>query len=431
MTALIALGTTLNDGTGDVARTAGGKVNSYLGLVKSISTYVPASNTYTPAGNGTTDDTSAIQSVLNSLSNGQTLVFQHGASYAINASGLSISGLTGVTIDFNGATFLSTANQTQQVGGAGAYMALFLATNCTSCTFANGFYNGQTFLGAFIGLQGCTDCKVLNNDSTNATGECLFASGAGVRNVWAFNNAHDSGGSGIRGFWLGSSASGQEETDLTVYANKAINNTATGFAFGPNGARIIGNFSLNNQGSGIISGGPVSGSYSRNQVIVGNTCRGNSFYGWQIDDGLGGAPVTQVTIADNVFDSNVSGQMLLYNCSDISVTGNTLIGTSSTATINIGASSTPHAQPTQRLTFGHNLIIGGSVGVLASAGDSAATLTDLIFIGNTVTGAATAYSFSGATAGQIARLILMGNSGGSAPTYTNTTAKTDSGNSWN
>jgi parallel beta-helix repeat protein len=440
---------------------------------------------YGAVGNGTTDDTVAIQNALNALGNNGVLQFQSGKTYAINASGVMLSGRTNVRIDFNNCGIIALANAAQQVG---SYPTIVKLSNCINCTVQNGTFNGNGYSGAFIGLSACTDSLVTGNVSSNVSGNGQFVSISGLRNVWEYNEALNSTpGFSVRGFWLGGAFAGWNETDTIVRHNKAISNGATGFALGGPGAQIIGNYAANNGtnggGAGIIGGGPPGSDH----VVIGNISTGNAFHGYQTD--ISGGTFSGLVLSGNRFFGNAYSGIYLNNATNVTITGNVIsgnnqngaggaeigvvntqvlsitgnaiflpagatndaiaiAGTSSVVTdvvisgnvINNGSQTTncillyPQGPSSslQRGTIVGNSLNGGAVGIYVRANDPAGVLGSVNISGNTIANTATNALFVlGAAAGQITDLRLIGNTGLPFSIDTNTTPAANYANTWN
>jgi hypothetical protein len=203
---------------------------------------------------GTSDDTAAVQAVIATLSNGDTLNFQPGVTYKFNASGINFTGFTGITVNFNGANIQALADTTQYIGAASFPDVVWIAS-CTNCLIENGNFNGEGFRGGFIGMSGSTDTTILNNTSTNVgrsgdfTSNQQFGSIASTREVWELNTAYAAGSINI---FNGTASTSGASTTLTIAS------TVTG-------SLAVGN---SIRGSG-ITGGTTITAFGTYTVLAG------------------------------------------------------------------------------------------------------------------------------------------------------------------
>jgi hypothetical protein len=274
------------------------------------------------------------------------------AQFNVGAQPILLYGRHGVTLDLNGAHFISTA---QIVDPQLLITGMIVLQNCTDCIVKNGTSDSAGFSNTFVGLEFCTDCTVSGCTAQNANmGFGQFASLGGVRNSWIGNTSRNSQGTG-RGFWLGGAHTGEIETDILIQGNKAINNLATGIAVGAIGARILGNLSVGNQGAGIVSDSSTN-SISSGHIVAGNACHDNLFWGWQ-SDVWNNTSLADVTLQSNIFLRNKAGSALLNLCQGISYGDNIEDGivqvvASSNGKVQLnGGTLATNGAPNTRVTF--------------------------------------------------------------------------------
>lgn len=445
---------------------------------------------YGATGNGVVDDRAAIQKAIDAVPlTGGVLNFRPGSTYAIGAAGLHFTNYTNLEVNFNGAQFQALADSTQNdnVGG----FATILFTNCTNCRVHGGNYDGKTFKASFLAFTGCTDDEIYSNYSTNvgSTASYQFGSNNSTRLRWHDNvAASPTGGSAVRGFWLGNSNVGFIDTD-TMFGpnNKAISNTATGFVFEAAGAQVFGNYALNNAGAGFISS-TATGSQSVDHNFVGNTAIGNTFHGYQTDI-VSSVPILRLSLVGNRFEGNAAACMYLNFAQFFSVTGNlclnndtvgpnqeiTVLGTSNQGSItgntilanssaNAGGINfsaaitstytdisitgnnvtcggtaqgvaiqaiTANSTTVKRLVISDNVVSTCATGISLRATAAGDVWDDISVIGNTINNMGTAFlKFTSSTANQITKVRAIGNSGGIS-LDANTVLIENFGNTWN
>jgi len=140
-------------------------------------------------GDGVTDDTAAIQAAIDELQDGQTVLFGMGKTYLHEGTFVIPSTLSGITLDFNGATLQHAGlgptltshtvddapgygsggnnwtfrNGTIRGDYAGGYSCIFNLHHVTGVTFEDcHFEEGMHSGGHYIDLLGCLDVYVGN-----------------------------------------------------------------------------------------------------------------------------------------------------------------------------------------------------------------------------------------------------------------------------
>lgn len=273
-------------------------------------------------GDGTTDNAAALQKAINGAPDYSVISLPAGI-VGIGAAGIVLTSRNGIIIQGPGQIKLLGA-ASNAISSFGSWAFLF--SGCTKSGIRGVVLNGNGE-GGLAGFTGCADsgmwdCDV--SDSGQGSGIAQVGSVGGTRSKFLNNVVHDSGGTTVRGMWLGNINAGQIETDLKVFGNEVVNNSATGIVTTSTGGRVGNNRSENNAGSGIIVSGNDTVT-SSNVTVYGNVCSGNLFHGIQSDATgvtVGGLPFG-ITVAGNVCEGNTVDGIFAVNTNGWCITGNT------------------------------------------------------------------------------------------------------------
>lgn len=271
-------------------------------------------------GDGIADDAPAIQAAVNSISGNSELVFPPG-TYAIGASGISISSKSHVTFTGYGARLkiiAVSALPPMPYGGGSVSVRL---QSCSNCTIKGFEIDGNAIACNPLGLNQCTDC-VVRDMAVHDSGIIGILTSGGTRTAFLNNHLYDNASLGLlAGNCTADSA--VMETDVLIEGNSVLNNGATGIAVSSRGGRVAANKSEGNQGSGIIFPAFLT-NVARDIACVGNHCASNLFHGIQSDAFayVAGNPLpSYISVSGNVCIDNGSG-IYAANVNAWSITGN-------------------------------------------------------------------------------------------------------------
>jgi hypothetical protein len=429
--------------------------------------------------NGVTNDAPALASAVAAMTNGSVLILPAGTIALGSAGwpGISISGFSDIRIIGNATIIKWLAAPSQSTGPS--FPTGLRISNCDRAAVVDITFDGNNIACAGLGLNACTNTIVSRCGAHSHSGSGQFVAAAGTGNTWDACRAWSSSPStGTRGFWLGDSNVGYGESDLTIRNCVAKQNSGSGIVLQAVRVLCVGNRSVSNVGSGIISS-TATGNPADDHSIVGNICSANSFHGYQTD--VYGPSVQRLSlIANEFFDNLTSGiylvsashtlisdnnlrnngpyyEILVYmssgvtiadnflqgssvagtcistaqapnTCADLSIVGNRCIG-SVHRTIDIYSGDSTCA--VRRVSICNNLVSGGSFGISLRAASAAAVLDAVVVSGNIVSGATSAgFAIEDSSVGQTTGLRVIGNAG-SASVSANSRPQLNYGNAWN
>lgn len=206
-----------------------------------------------------TDDTAAVQAVINTAVSGDTIDFQNTTnSCDINVGSIGLTGGSNLRFTHSPTTH-PTNGDIKGVSAArynGAYSTIFILDTCTNCLVDKLKINAALTKGQGFFCHFCTNSSMQNNEIYNVHDDNGGPGGpyAGLKcdggsgNFIVSNNIHDTtgvyGGEGVRGIWAG--AGGEYETNITIKDNTVANTGHTGIASESQNPLVTGN-TISNQ----------------------------------------------------------------------------------------------------------------------------------------------------------------------------------------
>src|SRR4051794_37714647 len=169
------------------------------------------------------DDSGAINSALQSLSNGGTL--QLNCNMGVGSSYLKLQSKQGVTLDGAGGSLTSLSGNSDHV--------LLLVESCDSCSVRNLTINGNNAGVEGIYIRFSSNSTVENNTISNITlpGAAGIIAMGNRGNRYLNNtvsNTSGPAGDGPRGIWIGNAAPNLLDRSATVNNNNIHDISATG-----------------------------------------------------------------------------------------------------------------------------------------------------------------------------------------------------------
>lgn len=269
-------------------------------------------------GDGVANDTPAIQAALDYVAGGGTLRFAH-KIYGIGGAGIAANMHDGVRILGDGATLKALALPTQEMPPSSFKKTLFKLSQCSRVTVCGFNVDGSGYAANAIGLVGCTQCRIEDNELFNGGWQALLCSVGGSANEFRGNVARDSVPP-ARGVWIGNVNAGEFEADFVIADNVSKDNGASAYTCVGSG-RITGNYGANCQGSGLALSGSDDQS-SADLLVSGNVFTGNAFHGIQADIIAAAARLRRVAITANRCVGNAYAGIYLYNFQNALVAAN-------------------------------------------------------------------------------------------------------------
>lgn len=289
-------------------------LNTVTGFIGTVINVV----NYGALGDGTTDNSIAIQAACNAAANNAVIWFPPGV-FGIGATGVSVSGKTGISFQGTGSLKL-LATPTNALSGFGFVSILF--TNCTRCEV-----RGMTILGngngMAVGMNGCTEGGFFNNNvsgcnSTIESGQ-LIALG-GTNQQFLGNTLHDSGlGNVIAGLWVGGFSSPSSDKGSVISGNATFNNTGDGIVYVGTNGRVENNLTYSNLLTGIVPAG-TSAFMTSNVIISGNICYSNTTGIYT--DAADGSPMSGGVVTGNICFGNSQAGIQVYKAAHWTLSGN-------------------------------------------------------------------------------------------------------------
>ena len=300
---------------------------------------------------GITDNSKALAALIATTPDGSTIDLPSGV--VCLAAGLKVTGRNKLRL--RGGILKMTGAAPHPLGTMGKFSIVF--SGCNGCGL-----EGTTLIGngkgPIVGFENCSssgswDCDVSGAGSGNAQLASLY----GIRSQFIGNTVHDSGGSEVRGMWIGNVQQTEIETGALIQNNRVFGNTASGIVHVGCDSVIIGNNSRNNLGAGIVVSGNKD-AHSVGVTVANNSCSDNAFHGIQAGDSgdmthqlarehcAAAGSVVGNTLSNNInsgvfvtdavgwtvsgnncFDNELNGIQVEANVYDISVTGNVCLDT--------------------------------------------------------------------------------------------------------
>lgn len=245
------------------------------------------------------DEAAAVQSILDSLTDGSRLAVPCRAY--IGSAGLRLRRRADVVIEgIDGGGFVALAGNPER--------NLLLVEYCDRCVFRGLYLDSQKFAVSGLTINYSTDTRIEWNVLVNAAYPASAAIlGLGNRrNVYDSNTIRSTGveivdgqiNDGVRGIWIGNPGRPERiEWDPVITNNRMFDLGATAIAVDGYGAVVTGNYVEGTQGGGVkLSPPPGQASLS---IVRWNTLRNNRFSGVQIDKSDG-----PVWIKENILEQN-------------------------------------------------------------------------------------------------------------------------------
>ena len=327
----------ISDGTNtfDVNRLQ--SIDDKIGILNKKVENVVSVKEFGAKGDGVTDDTTAIQNAINSLSDGGMVYFPKGKYKLLN----TLISLDNISFRGEQAVLQGDGTKTLVSAGNNNYFEGIQFENCTIAVNANSkknvsfnrckfitIYNvGTYYYGSYDSF--ITKCYFydIKKDSINIDNDGYNIEIIGNE----FNNPSEFGGYGTE--QTTAHVNVLSGHDIRVIGNKVFNNGGQGIIFSYNSTlqkgsyfcKAIGNHCEGNGHEGITSFGGTN-KLTHSNVIIGNTCRKNRYH--QIEVWLSDRCIVQGNIVE---ESNTYGNIAaitIYNSSHSVVSGNTVLDAS-------------------------------------------------------------------------------------------------------
>lgn len=233
-------------------------------------------------GNCTTDDSSAIQAAINSLSRGKVILTKMFAVGSASWQGLIIQNKSNISLEAvnEGAGFKVIAPPVQTHPGC-SYKVMFLIKDSKEINISRLYINGNNMDNCLIALSNTAYCNISHThlyDTLTPINNGILSFG-GLNNTYVSNIITNCG----RGMWIGNCSDYRDiEKCALISGNKCINNKATGIGGTYQDSVISANYLVNNGGSGIALGG-WGPNICKYVVITDNNINGSAYHGIQSD----------------------------------------------------------------------------------------------------------------------------------------------------
>lgn len=181
-------------------------------------------------------------------------------------------------------------------------------------------------MAAAFGLtNGCAHGSIEHLEVWNCRATCQVGTDRSSHITWFKVTIRDSGGTGVRGLWLGDTNVGWNDHHIDVLYSRVYANSGSGIVLVGNDMLAQGNYASLQQpdGSGIISPSSLANPIRRHRIL-GNTCEGNAYTGWGTDVPEASAFAEDMCVVGNIFKDNSGGETL-WRVNGAQFVGNSLI----------------------------------------------------------------------------------------------------------